>query len=125
MIAGIGKVMIDVEDQDRAVRFWTEIMGFELVKDEAYDQGRWIEIATPDGRAHLVLSLREGAVPDVPEGRPTSNVFFRTDDLPKTFAELREQGVDFPQEPVEYPWGWWSMFTDSEGNRFALEPTGT
>jgi predicted enzyme related to lactoylglutathione lyase len=35
--------------------------------------------------------------------------------------ELSARGVEFPQPPVQQPFGWWSMFNDTEGNRFALE----
>lgn len=125
MIAGIGKVLIDVEDQQRALRFWTETMGFTLLADEAYGKGRWLEVGSPDGRTRLILNRREGPLPSAPPSLPTSNVFFRTDDLARTFSQLRALGVNFPQEPVQQPWGWWSMFSDTEGNRFALQPTGT
>lgn len=125
MIAGIGKVLIDVEDQQRAMRFWTDTMGFTLLADEAYGKGRWLEVGTPDGRTRLILHRREGPPPSAPPSLPTSNVFFRTDDLARTFSQLRERGVSFPQEPVQQPWGWWSMFSDTEGNRFALQPTDT
>jgi predicted enzyme related to lactoylglutathione lyase len=53
---------------------------------------------------------------------PTSNVFFFCDDLAETYDELRSRGVEFPQPPVELSFGWWSMFQDLEGNRFALHP---
>ena len=46
---------------------------------------------------------------------------FRCDDLRSTYEALSARGVEFPQLPVEQPFGWWSMFNDSEGNRFALE----
>lgn len=125
MIAGIGKVLIDVEDQQRAMRFWTDTMGFTLLADKAYGKGRWLEVGSPDGRTRLILHRREGPPPSAPPSLPTSNVFFRTDDLARTFSRLRELGVNFPQEPVQQPWGWWSMFSDTEGNRFALQPTDT
>jgi predicted enzyme related to lactoylglutathione lyase len=51
---------------------------------------------------------------------PTT-IFFYADDLEKTYEELSAKGVEFPAKPVEQPWGWWAMFVDSEGNRFALQ----
>lgn len=39
-----------------------------------------------------------------------------------TYEQLRSRGVEFPQPPEEQPFGWWSMFEDLEGNRFALSP---
>jgi lactoylglutathione lyase len=70
----------------------------------------------------VVLSLRQGERPAAPESLPTSNIHFYCDDLPATYEELRSRGVEFPQPPVEQPFGWWSTFEDLEGNRFALTP---
>jgi hypothetical protein len=42
-----------------------------------------------------------------------------------TYEVLRSRGVTFVQEPIQYDWGWWSMFVDDEGNRFALTPTAS
>jgi lactoylglutathione lyase len=123
VIEGVSQVIVDVEDQDRALRFWTETMGFELIQDAPYGEaGRWIEVRTRDKATNLVLGLRQGDRPTAPEELPTSNVFFYCDDLQHTYDELRASGVEFPQPPVQQSWGWWSMFQDQEGNRFALHP---
>jgi len=125
MISGVSKVVIGVQDQDRAKAFWTETMGFELVQDAPYDQERWLEVRSPDHAIDLVLELRTGESDgrDVPETLPTSNVMFRCDDLGATYEELAARGVEFLQPPVQMPFGSWSMFNDSEGSRFALEQT--
>jgi lactoylglutathione lyase len=123
MIRGINQVLIQVEDQDRTLAFCTESMGFEIVQDAPNgDEGRWIEVRTPDRAVTVVLSKREGEAPTAPEAIPTSNVFFHCDDLARTYEELTALGVEFPQSPIEQPFGWWSMFQDAEGNRFALTP---
>jgi predicted enzyme related to lactoylglutathione lyase len=121
VIQGVQKIVVEVEDQDRAVRFWTERLGFELVRDVSYGPERWLEIRTPDTHAVLVLAIRHGEPPTGPEDLPTSNLFFYCDELSRTYDELRARGVDFPQPPVEASFGWWSMFQDNEGNRFALQ----
>jgi predicted enzyme related to lactoylglutathione lyase len=126
MISGVSKVVIEVEDQDRAKAFWTETMGFGLVQDAPYGDERWLEVHCPDQATNLVLELRSGGSAGrrvTPEHLPTSNVMFRCDDLTATYEELAARGVRFPQPPVEQPFGSWSMFDDSEGNRFALEQT--
>ena len=56
---------------------------------------------------------------------PTSDVMFRCDDVEKTYQELSGRGVQFPQPPIRMSFGWWSMFNDTEGNRFALGQTET
>jgi predicted enzyme related to lactoylglutathione lyase len=123
MIIGVSKVVIEVNDQDRAKAFWTETMGFELVQETPYGDERWLEVRSPDHATNLVLDLRGKKHADsgeIPQDLPTSNVMFRCDDLTVTYEELSARGVDFPQPPVEQPFGSWSMFNDSEGNRFAL-----
>jgi len=122
MVRGISQVVLEVEDQDRALAFWAGPMGFELVRDALYGDARWLEVRTPDKAVTVVLSLRHGEPATAPETLPTSNVFFYCDDLRGTCEGLRARGVEFPQPPVRQPFGWWSMFEDSEGNRFALMP---
>ena len=122
MIEGVSKVVIEVGDQARALAFWTETLGFELQQDSPYGEERWVEVRTPDEGLILVLSPRQGDRPSASDQLPTSNVFFYCDDLAATYEELRSRGVEFPQPPVELSFGWWSLFQDEEGNRFALQP---
>jgi predicted enzyme related to lactoylglutathione lyase len=122
VVGGVTKVVVDVEDQDRAKRFWTETMGFELVHDTPYGEERWLEVRTPDKAVVLVLNVRRGERPTAPPSLPTSNVFFYADDLEQTYRELSARGVEFPEPPTQQPFGWWSLFQDSEGTRFALVP---
>jgi predicted enzyme related to lactoylglutathione lyase len=124
MISGVSKVVIEVADQDRAKMFWTETMGFGLAQDAPYEEERWLEVRSPDRATNLVLEPRTGEPAErrvTPDHLSTSNVMFRCDDLTATYKELAARGVDFPQPPVEQPFGSWSMFDDPEGNRFALE----
>ena len=124
MISGASKVVIDVDDQERAKVFWTDTMGFELAQDTPYGEERWLEVRPPDHAVNLVLNLRAdgpGAHGNAPDTLPTSDVMFRCGDLQATYAELSARGVEFPQPPVRQPFGLWSMFNDTDGNRFALE----
>jgi predicted enzyme related to lactoylglutathione lyase len=123
-IMGAEKIVVGVRDQVRARKFWSETLGFAVTTDAPYSDGeRWVEVTSPDGGVALILT------PD-PEYRyrvsdneriPNANPFFYTDDIERTYQELSEKGVEFPVRPSREPWGWWSMFTDSEGNRFALQ----
>jgi lactoylglutathione lyase len=122
VIEGVSKVVIEVDDQVRALRFWTEKLGFEPHQDTTCGEGRWVEVRAPDRGLILVLSPRRDERPSASDALPTSNVFFCCDDLAETYDELRSRGIDFPQPPVELSFGWWSMFHDQDGNRFALHP---
>ena len=119
-------MVLQVGDQDRVKAFWTDTIGFELVQDAPYEQERWLEVRSLE-EVNLVLELSdEGADghAKAPADLPTSNLMFRGNDLRATYEELTARCVEFPQPPVEQPFGWWSMFNDSEGNRFALEQAG-
>jgi predicted enzyme related to lactoylglutathione lyase len=126
-ISGVGKVVIDVEDQDRARTFWVEKMGFDVARDASYGGERWLEVRSPDETVVLVLGRSSTGPGDrgaVDDRLPTSNVMFRCDDIAATYHELADRGVDFPQPPIELNFGWWCLFADTEGNRFALQPNG-
>jgi lactoylglutathione lyase len=125
VIEGVSKIVIEVGDQGRALAFWTETLGFELHQDTSYGEERWVEVRTPDRRLILVLSPRQVDRSRVNDTLPTSDVFFYCDDLAETYEGLRSRGVAFPQPPVELSFGWWSMFEDHEGNRYALHPRET
>jgi lactoylglutathione lyase len=122
VIEGVSKVVIEVDDQPRAVEFWTGMLGFEIHRDITCGEERWIEVRTPDQGLILVLSPRRDERPRGSDALPTSKVFFCCDNLSGTYDELRTRGVEFSQPPVELSFGWWSTFQDHEGNRFALHP---
>ena len=83
MITGISKVVVPVDDQERAKEFWTTRVGFELRRDESYGDERWIEVSPPDGGPLLVLSQRapDEQRPEVSDQLPHSPVFFNCADI--------------------------------------------
>jgi predicted enzyme related to lactoylglutathione lyase len=124
MIQGVSKVVVSVADQERAKQFWTQRIGFAVTVDEPYgDHGRWIEVVPPDKGVVLVLSPRQPGeqLPEIPEMMPHSPVLFACDDIQQTYQELTSRGVRFPTAPTKMPFGWWSLFEDDDGTRYALE----
>jgi len=122
MITGVQKLIVPVDDQEAAKAFWTTKMGFRLTLDESYGEGhRWLEVTPPNEANILVLSPRNGEERrDVPEQLPHSPIFFNCDDIEQTHRELTKRGVRFPAPPAKMPFGWWAMFEDQEGTRYAL-----
>jgi predicted enzyme related to lactoylglutathione lyase len=122
MITGVRKVVVPVDDQETSMRFWTDTMGFRLVTDQSYGDERWVEVAPPDEGVLMVLSPREPGEPrrEVRDQLPHSDLFFTCDDIEKTHAELAARGVRFPAPPARQHFGWWSMFEDPDGTRYAL-----
>lgn len=122
MITRVAKVYLEVDDQAAALEFWTEKVGFELVTDKTYGNERWIEVKPPEQDLLLVLTHRPSNTVrrEVPDTLPHANVFFDCDDIEKTHQELVDRGVTFTQPPSRQHFGWWSLFEDHEGSRFAL-----
>jgi predicted enzyme related to lactoylglutathione lyase len=122
VISAVSKVIVHVEDQERAMRFWSEVVGFECTRDETYGDERWIEVSPPDGGPVLVLSRRPPGQsrPEAPELLPHSPIFFTCSDIHRTHRELTGRGVEFAAPPQQMHFGWWSMFTDPDGTRYAL-----
>ncbi len=123
MLTGVRSAGIYVGDQDRAKRFWTETLGFELLQDTPMGEGegapRWIEVAPPDRNVILVLFTPEGQENLV---GGFSNLIFTCDDIHRTYEELSVKGVEFPDPPRKEFWGWWAMFKDPDGNLYGLGP---
>lgn len=129
MIRGVNMVILTVDDQDRALEFWTEKVGFTVGTDASYGEGhRWLEVVSPDGQVKIVLSKRMPGQLDTreeaPTELPTASFFLYADDIEQTYRDLSAKGVKFPAPPTQQPWGWWSMLEDSEGTRIALGQAG-
>ena len=118
MITQIKFASIPVHDQDRALAFYTEKLGFTIITDQPFDdKQRWIELRIPKAETRLVLFT-----PDGDEKRIGSfmNMSYTCDDIHKTHAELTKRGVEFEGPLQKQPWGTYAMFKDSEGNQFVV-----
>ena len=118
MIRRVKFVGIPVEDQDRALAFYRDRLGFKVHTDQPMGPGkRWIELRIPGAETGVVLFTPEGH-----EDRIGTffNGSFECDDVRKSCAELKAHGVEFTGEPKEEPWGTYATFRDSEGNSFVL-----
>ena len=127
MISKVAKVYLPVDDQSDALAFWTDRVGFQTVQDAVFGDERWIEVKPP-GQELLLVLIRRGpddeARRDAPARLPHSNVMFDCDDIEATYAELTARGVVFALPPERQHFGWWSLFEDAEGSRFALGQWG-
>jgi catechol 2,3-dioxygenase-like lactoylglutathione lyase family enzyme len=120
-ITGVSRVMVPVSDQDRAIEFYCEKLGFEKIADVPFGAGeRWVEVATPGAAVPLALvTPREGG--DVQPGTDT-RIALSTDDVRAVHAELLERGVDIDAEVMDIgdpvpPMFW---FRDADGNTLLL-----
>jgi catechol 2,3-dioxygenase-like lactoylglutathione lyase family enzyme len=115
-IAKVGRVMIPVADQDRAIDFYTEKLGFHKIADTPFGNGdRWVEVSLGDDSTALAL------VPPRP-GEPVgieTRIALDTDDADALHAELRERGVDVDEEVMKMgdPVPPMFFFRDPDGNK--------
>lgn len=118
MIRGIKFLGVCVSDQDRALRFYTERLGFKLKTDAPFEGGqRWIELEIPGAETGIVLLTPKGQ-----EDRIGTfvNGSLWTDDLEGTYQELKAKDVEFTTPPTKQFWGSFAMFKDLDGNSFVL-----
>jgi len=118
MIKQIKFISIPVADQNRALDFYTDKLGFTIITDQPFDEKqRWIELRIPKAETRVVLFTPEGE-----EKRIGSflNMSYTCDDIDKTYDELKKRGVEFEGPPQNQTWGTYAMFKDSEGNRFVV-----
>jgi predicted enzyme related to lactoylglutathione lyase len=118
MITHVKFVSVPTRDQDRALKFWTEQIGFTLMTDQPLSEDqRWIELKVAGSDTRLVLFT-----PDGQQDRIGSffNGALACDDVEATWRQLSERGVTFDSEPQKQPWGTFATFRDPDGNKFVL-----
>ncbi len=118
-----------VTDYDEAIRFFVDILGFELVEDSpaltsaAGQPKRWVVVRPPGATTSLLLAQADGerqagAVGEQFAGRV--GLFLRVDDFGASYARMRGAGVQFVGEPRDEPFGQVAVFLDVAGNRWDL-----
>ncbi len=118
MITQLKFVGIPTSDQNRALKFYTEKLGFEISTDQVFNEKqRWIELRISNSATRVVLFTPEGH-----ENRIGTffNGSFACDDVSATYRQLKARGVQFVKEPQKQPWGEFAMFQDPDGNQFVL-----
>jgi predicted enzyme related to lactoylglutathione lyase len=115
-ISKIGTVVIPVADQDRAIEFYVETLGFEKRVDVPFGDGyRWVEVA-PAGAETTIAIVPPP--PGTPTGDRQTGIGLNTGDIDADHADLKARGVDVDAEVSRMGDGvpplFW--FRDPEGN---------
>jgi catechol 2,3-dioxygenase-like lactoylglutathione lyase family enzyme len=95
-----------VDDQDKALRFYTDVLGFEKKTEVPLGQDRWLTVVSPEASDGTELLLEPDGHPAVKpykaalveDGIPAAS--FAVDDVHAEFDRLRGRGVRFTQEPL-------------------------
>jgi catechol 2,3-dioxygenase-like lactoylglutathione lyase family enzyme len=118
-ISQIGTVIVPVSDQDRAIEFFVQKLGFEKRNDTPFGNGdRWVEVAPPGASTTIaIVPPREGD----PVGIET-RVGWATDDADASHASMLAQGVDVDEEVMRMgdPVPPMYFFRDPDGNKFMV-----
>jgi catechol 2,3-dioxygenase-like lactoylglutathione lyase family enzyme len=118
-ITAVGTVMIPVTDQDRALEFYVEKLGFEKRADIPFGNGeRWVEVAPVGATTTLALTLPRAGDPTGVDTR----VAFTTTDVDADHSDLRAHGVDVDAEVMRMgnPVPPMFFFRDQDGNSLLI-----
>ncbi|MET3209373.1 UNVERIFIED_CONTAM: lactoylglutathione lyase [Paenibacillus sp. PvR008] len=122
MISKVGQIMLYVNNQDEALDFWTEKVGFNVISEENNGQGmRWIEIAPKQGaETSIILHNKELVAKMSPElNLGTPSLMFFSENLDQLHGDLSNKNVKVG-EIVNMPFGRVFNFADNEENYFAV-----
>src|SRR3954470_17515109 len=133
MLKQLSYVQVWVHDQDEALRFYTDKLGFELREDVTVPEMgnfRWLSVGIPGQDVSITLMAVPGPPVFEEETRAqilgllakgaSGGLFFETDDCQASFEQMRSRGVEFTQEPTQMPYGVDAGFRDPSGNHFRM-----
>ena len=110
-----------VSDQDAALDYYTNVLGFEVGVDAPTTDGpRFLTVAVNGQDFQLVLWPGTPGQAQPAQGRVPAAYTIETSDCRKAFEALKERGVNFETDVLEYPWGYIAVFQDPDGNRLQI-----
>ncbi len=117
---------IMVDDQDKALKFYTDVLGFRKKLEIPVGEYRWITVVSPQGPDDLELVLEPNANPAgkafqeamFAQGIPLTA--FESSDIAEEYARLKAQGVAFTREPTRMGPVTIAVFADTCGNLIQL-----
>ncbi len=124
-------VALVVREYDPAIRFFVDVLGFDLVEDvpSLTNDGRpkrWVVVRPPGAQTGILLARADGGQQSTVVGRQFAGrvgFFLRVDDFEEAYARMVDAGVTFVTAPRTEPYGQVAVFLDLEGNRWDLLST--
>jgi predicted enzyme related to lactoylglutathione lyase len=122
-VTGLSSVTLLVADQDKALQWYTEKLGFEKKVDQQFGPGqRWLTVV-PKGQASPEIVLQKAAKGQEGQVGKSLDWVFVSDDCRKAYENLKAKGVNFVKTPDVQPYGVMAVFEDLYGNKFTLVST--
>ena len=119
MVQRIATVAVYVEEQNEALKFWRDRMGFEVKDQQSMGSaGDWLEAAPPGAESRLVI-YPKSLMSNWEELKPS--IVFECENIESTFQLLKGRGVEFLEDPKKMAWGTYARFRDPDGNEFLLK----
>jgi len=110
-----------VSDQDKALDFYTNVLGFAKRADNPTPDGpRFLTVGLDGQDFQLVLWPGKTGQAEPVFGRVPATCTIETPDCRQAFEVLQSRGVKFETEVLEYPWGYVAVFVDPDGNRLQV-----
>ena len=113
-----------VDEYDRAISFFVDQLGFELVENTPLSPTkRWVVVAPAGGGAALLLARAADDAQRAVVGRQAGGrvfLFLQTDNFARDHAAILARGVRFVEQPETEPYGEVAVFEDLYGNRWDL-----
>jgi catechol 2,3-dioxygenase-like lactoylglutathione lyase family enzyme len=127
-MAFISLVAVVVDDYDPAIRFFVDVLGFDLVEDSPAITGdgrpkRWVVVRPPGAETGILLARADGDDQAAVVGRQAAGrvgFFLRVDDFAAAHRRMVAAGVEFVRPPRTEPYGRVAVFVDVAGNRWDL-----
>ncbi len=121
-------VTIVVDDYDPAIRFFVDVLGFELVDDSPSTTNdgrpkRWVVVRPPGAETGILLARADGDRQTAVVGEQIAGrvgFFLRVDDFEAAYERMTAAGVEFVTAPRDEPYGRLAVFRDIAGNRWDL-----
>jgi catechol 2,3-dioxygenase-like lactoylglutathione lyase family enzyme len=121
MLEKVVYVTVFVKNQDKALDFYTNVLGFEKRADVPKPNApRFVAVGLKGQDLLLVLWPGTPGQGQPFEGRSTAAYTFETTDCRKAFEALKARGVKFDTDVLEYPFGSVAVFQDPDGNHLQL-----
>ena len=116
----LNSVMVD--DQDKALKFYTQVLGFVKKRDIPLGEARWLTVVSPEGPETIELLLE-------PNSNPAARTFqqaifeqgipltaFAVDNIQEEYEGMKKLGVEFSMEPTNMGMTTAAIFNDTCGN---------
>ena len=121
MLKNVFYTSVLVSDQDKALDFYTNVLGLEKrVENPTPDGPRFLTVGVKGQDFELVLWPGKPGQAQPVQGRIPAAYTIATGDCRKAFEELKSRGVEFVSDVLEFPWGYVAQFQDPDGNRLQL-----